>query len=65
VRAIGDGIHLVRLEWNFFDAGHDLLYACATSYILAGDAKTGVKVMAVIAHNENEEYDKALKRKKP
>ena len=65
VRAIGDGIHLVRLEWNFFDARHDLLYGCATSYILAGDAKTGVKVMAVIAHNETEEYDKALKRKRP
>ena len=63
VRAIGDGIHLVNLEWKFFDARHELLYACATSYILAGDAKTVVKVMAVIAHNENEEYDKALKRK--
>ena len=65
VRAIGDGIHLVSLEWRFFDARHELLYACATTYILAGDAKTGAKVMAVIAHNENEEYDKALKRKKP
>ena len=65
VREIGDGIHLVGLDWKFFDARHELLYACATSYILAGDAKTGVKVMAVIAHNENEEYDKALKRKRP
>jgi hypothetical protein len=65
VRALGDGIHLVNLEWKFFDPRHELLYACATSYILAGEAKTGVKVMAVIAHNENEEYDKALKRKRP
>ncbi len=63
VRAIGDGIHLARLEWKFFNARHELLYACTTSYILAGDTKTGAKVMAVIAHNENEEYEKALKRK--
>lgn len=63
VRAIGDGIHLVNLEWRFFDARHELLYACATSYILAGDAKAGAKVMAVIAHNETEEYEKAVKRK--
>ena len=63
VRAIGDGIHLVRLEWKFFDARHELLYACDTSYILAGDDKTSAKVMAVIAHNENEEYEKALQRK--
>ncbi|MEY2562268.1 MAG: hypothetical protein QOH88_461 [Verrucomicrobiota bacterium] len=62
VRVIGDGIHLVRLEWRFLDARHELLYACVTSYILAGDAKAGAKVMAVIAHNENEEYEKALKR---
>lgn len=63
VRAIGDGIHLVNLEWRFFDARHELLYGCVTSYILAADPKTGAKVMAVIAHNENEEYEKALKRR--
>ena len=60
VRAIGSGIHLVEVEWRFFNAYNELLYACDTSYILAGEAKTGAKVMAIIAHNEKEEYEKAL-----
>lgn len=62
-RAIGAGIHLVEVEWRFFNAHNELLYSCDTSYILAGEAKTGAKVMAIIAHNENEEYEKALNRK--
>ena len=63
VQAIGSGIHLVELEWRFFNADNELLYTCATSYLLAGEAQTGAKVMAIIAHNENEEYEKVLKRK--
>jgi hypothetical protein len=64
VRAIGSGIYLVEIEWKFFDAANDLLYACDTSYVLAAEAKGGAKVMAVIAHNEIERYEQALKRKK-
>jgi hypothetical protein len=64
VRAIGSGIHLVEIEWRFFNAYNELLYTCDTSYILAGEEKTGAKVMAIIAHNENEEYEKALNRKR-
>jgi len=64
VRAIGAGIHLVEIEWRFFNPDNELLYSCDTSYFLAGDAKTGAKVMVIIAHNENEEYEKALKRKR-
>ena len=63
VRAIGSGIDLVEIEWRFFNAYNDLLYSCDTSYILAGEAETGAKVMAIIAHNENEEYEEALRRK--
>ena len=64
VRTIGSGIYLVEIEWRFFDAGNELLYACDTSYFLAGEAKPGAKVMAVIAHNEIERYGQALKRRK-
>jgi hypothetical protein len=64
VRAIGSGIYLVEIEWQFFNAGNELLYACDTSYFLASEAKAGPKVMAVIAHNEIERYEQALKRKK-
>lgn len=64
VRTIGSGIYLVEIEWQFFDAGNELLYACDTSYLLAAEAKGGAKVMAVIAHNETERYEQALKRKK-
>ena len=64
VETIGSGIHLVKLEWRFFNADSELLYTCDTSYFLAGEAKTGAKVMAVIAHHENEEYEKALNRKR-
>jgi hypothetical protein len=63
VRAIGAGIHMVEIEWRFYNAKGELLYSCDTSYILAGEAKTEAKVMAIIAHNENEEYEKALSRK--
>jgi hypothetical protein len=64
IRTIGSGIYLVEIEWKFFDAGNALLYACDTSYFLAGEAKPGAKVMAVIAHNEIERYEQALKRRK-
>jgi len=64
VQAIGSGIHLVAIEWRFFNAGNELLYTCDTSYFLAGEGKTGANVMAIIAHNENEEYEKALNRKR-
>ena len=63
VRAIGSGIHLVELEWRFFNADNELLYRCDTSYFLAGAENTDLKVMAIIAHNENEEYEQALQRK--
>ena len=62
VQAIGSGIHLVEIEWRFFNADNELLYTCDTSYFLAGEADA--KVMAIIAHNENEEYEKALNRKR-
>jgi len=64
VRTIGSGIYLVEIEWHFFDAGNEFLYACDTSYFLAAEVKAGAKVMAVIAHNEIERYEQALKRKK-
>jgi len=64
VRTLGSGIYLVEIEWRFFNAGNELLYACDTSYFLAAEAKGGAKVMAVIAHNEIERYEQALKRKK-
>ena len=64
VRTIGSGIYLVEIEWQFFNAGKELLYACDTSYLLAAEAKSGAKVMAIIAHNEIERYEQALKRKK-
>jgi hypothetical protein len=63
VRTIGSGISLVEIEWRFFNAGNELLYSCDTSYFLAGEAKGGAKIMAVIAHNETERYEQALKRK--
>jgi hypothetical protein len=64
VRTIGSGIYLVEIEWQFFNPGNELLYACDTSYLLAAEAKAGARVMAVIAHNEIERYEQALKRKK-
>jgi hypothetical protein len=64
VRTIGSGIYLVEIEWQFFNPRNELLYACDTSYFLAAEAKAGAKVMAIIAHNEIERYEQALKRKK-
>jgi hypothetical protein len=64
IRALGAGIYLVEIEWQFFNAGNELLYACDTSYLLAAETPTGPKVMAVIAHNETERYEQALKRRK-
>jgi hypothetical protein len=64
VRTIGSGIYLVEIEWQFFNAGHELLYACDTSYFLAAETKAGATVMAVIAHNEIERYEQALKHTK-
>jgi hypothetical protein len=64
VRTIGSGIYLVEIEWQFFNSGSELLYACDTSYLLAAEAKPGAKIMAIIAHNEIERYEQALKRKK-
>ena len=40
------------------------LSACDTSYFLAAEAKAGAKVMVIMAHNEIERYEQALKRKK-
>ena len=65
VRPIGAGILLADLEWRFFDPRDELLYACDTTYLLATEAKPSAKVMAVIAHNEVERYEEALKRKTP
>ena len=53
-----------ELEWRFFDPRGELLYACETTYLLATEAQPSAKVMAVIAHNEVERYEEALKRKK-
>ena len=64
VRTVGSGIYLVEIEWQFFDARNELLYACDTSYMLAAETKGGAKVMAIIAHNEIERYEQALKSKK-
>ena len=64
VRAIGVGIYQVEIEWQFFNASSELLYACDTTYFLAAETQGGAKVMAVIAHNEIERYEQALKRKK-
>ena len=64
VRTIGSGIYLVEIEWKFFTASNELLYACDTSYFLAAETKGGERIMAVIAHNEIERYEQALKRKK-
>ena len=63
VRPIGAGILLADLEWRFFDPRGELLYACDTTYLLATEARPSAKVMAVIAHNEVERYEEALKRK--
>ena len=63
VRIIGSGISLVDLEWQFFNPRNELLYTCDTTYLLAAEAKGGPKVMAVIAHNEIERYEQALKLK--
>jgi hypothetical protein len=65
VRTIGLGICQVDIEWRFFNPRHELLFACDTSYFFAMEAKGGAKVMAVIAHNEIERYEQALKRKNP
>ena len=62
VRPLGAGILLADLEWRFFDPHDELLYACDTTYLLATEAKPSAKVMAVIAHNEVERYEEALKR---
>ncbi len=40
IQAVGAGIHLVAIEWRFFNAYSELLYTCDTSYFLAGDANT-------------------------
>ncbi len=64
VRTIDSGVYQVEIEWRFFNSRNELLFACETSYFLATEAKGGAKVMAVIAHNEIERYEQALKRKK-
>jgi hypothetical protein len=65
IRMLGVGIALVDLEWRFFDKEKSLLYSCFTSYFIAGESEAEAKIMAIIAHNENEEYQKALNRKNP
>jgi hypothetical protein len=62
-QVISRGIHLIDLEWRFFNSDNELLYACDTSYFVAGETNMEAKVMAIIAHNENDEYQKALDRK--
>jgi hypothetical protein len=64
VQAVGAGIHLIEVEWRFFNAAAELLYACDTSYFLGGETDADAKVIAIIAHNENDEYQKALQRKR-
>jgi hypothetical protein len=64
LRTLSSGIFQVDLEWRFFDPRHELLFACDTTYFIAMETKGGAKVMAVIAHNEVERYEQALKRKK-
>jgi hypothetical protein len=64
VRTIGSGICQVDVEWQFFNPGHELLFSCDTTYFLAKEAKGGAKIMALIAHNEVERYEQALKRKR-
>lgn len=64
VRTIGSGICQVDVEWQFFNPGRELLFACDTTYFLAMEGKGGVKIMAVIAHNEVERYEQALKRQR-
>lgn len=64
VRTLGPGICQADLEWRFFDPRGELLFACDTTYFVALEAKGGAKIMAVIAHNEVERYEEALKRKK-
>jgi hypothetical protein len=63
VQAVGVGIHLVEIEWRFFNTAAELLYACETSYFLGGETAADAKVLAIIAHNENDEYQKAWARK--
>jgi hypothetical protein len=63
VRTIGSGICQADVEWQFLNPSHELLFACDTTYFLAKEAKGGAKIMAVIAHNEVERYEEALKRK--
>jgi hypothetical protein len=63
VQAVGAGIHLIEIEWRFFNVAAELLYACATSYFLGGETAADAKVLAIIAHNEHEEYQKAWARK--
>ena len=64
VRLISSGICQVHIEWRFFNPRQELLFACDTTYFLALEAKGGVKIMAVIAHNETERYEQALQRRK-
>ena len=64
VRAIGSGIDLVEIEWRFVNPNNELLYSCDTSYFLAREANQDAKVMAIISHNENEEYEKVLNRQR-
>jgi hypothetical protein len=63
VRTTAPGICQVDVEWQFLNPNHELLFACDTTYFLAMEAKGGIKIMAVIAHNEVERYEQALKRK--
>jgi hypothetical protein len=63
VRSLSPGISQVDVEWRFLDPRHELLFACDTTYFVATEIKGGPKIMAVIAHNEVERYEQALKRK--
>jgi hypothetical protein len=63
VRDLGSGIWLAEVGWSFLDASRAVLYCCDTSYLLTGGDGVEGKVMAVIAHNENVEYQKAYQKR--
>jgi hypothetical protein len=59
VTELGSGISLARVGWTFLDGQGEVLYRCDTSYFLTASAGLNARVMAIIPHNELEEYQKA------
>ena len=62
-RAIGEGIVQADLTWRFLDSGGREVFSCDTTYILTGESASTGRVMAVVVHNETEEYRKAVARR--